>query len=112
MHLIRKREIWFIAMVIKEAKTGQIYNINPPAKEMSNVKLICPVCSKSHAPGKQEKPEPEPEEYLTPKEFADTLHISLVSLWSWDKKGLTKPLRIGNKKLYRMSDLEKILKEG
>lgn len=49
------------------------------------------------------------EEYLTPAEYAKILKISLVSLWSWDKKGITKPLYIGNKKLYRRSDLEKIL---
>jgi len=40
-------------MIIKESKSGQIYNINPPAKKMGNVKLICPVCSKSHTPDKQ-----------------------------------------------------------
>jgi hypothetical protein len=60
--------------------------------------------------GRQEKPEPkDPEEYLTPAEYAKTLKISLVTLWSWDKKGITRPLRLGNKKLYRRSDLEKIL---
>ena len=59
---------------------------------------------------KKEKPEPkDPEEYLTPAEYAEVLKISLVTLWSWDKKGITIPLRIGNKKLYRRSDLEKIL---
>lgn len=52
------------------------------------------------------------EEYLTPEEMAKTLRISLVTLWSWDKKGITIPLRIGNKKLYRRSDLEKILTRG
>ncbi len=52
----------------------------------------------------------DPEEYLTPDQMATTLKISLVTLWSWDKKGITIPLRIGNKKLYRRSDLEKILK--
>jgi hypothetical protein len=49
------------------------------------------------------------EEYLTSEEMAKTLKVSLVTLWSWDKKGLTKPLRIGNAKRYRRSDLEKIL---
>jgi Helix-turn-helix domain len=63
--------------------------------------------------GRKEKIKPEdPEEYLTPAEYAKTLKISLVTLWSWDKKGLTKPLRIGNQKRYRRSDLEKILLEG
>ena len=50
-----------------------------------------------------------PEEYLTPQEFADALKVSLVTLWSWDNKGITRPLRIGNKKRYRRSDLEKIM---
>ena len=60
--------------------------------------------------GKQEKAETtNPEEYLTPAQFAEALQVSLVTLWSWDKKGITRPLRIGNKKLYRRSDLEKIL---
>ena len=60
--------------------------------------------------GKQEKPEQkDPEEYLTPKQFADALQVSLVTIWAWDKKGITRPLRIGNAKRYRRSDLEKIL---
>ena len=54
----------------------------------------------------------EVEEYLTPQQFADALQVSLVTLWSWDKKRITKPLRIGNAKRYRRSDLEKILLEG
>lgn len=58
------------------------------------------------------KPTPKEEEYLTPAQFAEILHVSLVTLWSWDKKGITQPVRIGNKKLYRRSDLEKILTRG
>ena len=62
---------------------------------------------------KQEKPEPsDKEEYLTPAQFAEALQVSLVTLWSWDKKGITRPLRIGNAKRYRRSDLEKILSNG
>ena len=56
-----------------------------------------------------EKTPKENEEYLTPAEFSKVLKISLVTLWSWDRKNITRPLRIGNKKLYRRSDLEKIL---
>lgn len=59
---------------------------------------------------RKEKPEPkDQEEYLTAQQFADALQVSLVSLWSYDKRGLTRPLRIGNSKRYRRSDLEKIL---
>jgi len=61
--------------------------------------------------GREDKPHyPPPEEYLTPAQFADLLKISLVTLWNWDKKSITKPVRIGNAKRYRRSDLEKILK--
>lgn len=49
------------------------------------------------------------EQYLTPQQFADALQVSLVTLWTWDKRGVTQPLRIGNAKRYRRSDLEKIL---
>jgi len=52
----------------------------------------------------------ETEVYLTPTEMSEILKVSLVTLWSWDKKNITRPLRIGNKKLYRRSDLEKILR--
>jgi hypothetical protein len=52
-----------------------------------------------------------PEKYLTPQELADTLHVSLVTLWSWDKSGITKPVRIGNAKRYRLSDVEKFMQE-
>lgn len=51
----------------------------------------------------------ETEVYLTPAQFSEALQVSLVTLWSWDKKGITRPLRIGNSKRYRRSDLEKIL---
>lgn len=51
----------------------------------------------------------EREEYLTPQEMSDILKVSLVTLWSWDNKKILNPLHIGTKKLYRRSDLEKIL---
>jgi len=51
------------------------------------------------------------EEYLTPAEMAQFLKISMVTLWHWDKKGITRPLRVGNLKRYRRSDLEKIIVE-
>ncbi|MBN2742720.1 MAG: helix-turn-helix domain-containing protein [Marinilabiliaceae bacterium] len=47
------------------------------------------------------------EEYLTADEVADKLKISLVTLWSWDRKGITSPVRIGNMKRYRKSELDK-----
>ncbi len=51
------------------------------------------------------------EEYFTPSEMAQSLKVSMVTLWNWDKQGITNPLRIGNLKRYRKSDLERILVE-
>ena len=51
------------------------------------------------------------EEYLTPSEMAQFLKISMVTLWHWDKKHITRPLRVGNLKRYRRSDLELIMVE-
>lgn len=51
------------------------------------------------------------EEYLTPKQLSEALHISLVTLWNWDKKKITRPLHIGTQKRYRRSDLELILNQ-
>lgn len=53
----------------------------------------------------------EKEEYLTPTEMMQLLKISSVTLWNWDKKGITRPFRIGNQKRYRRSDLAKIIVE-
>jgi len=61
--------------------------------------------------GKEGRKEPEPEVLLKPKELASKFNISLVTLWHWDKRGLTKPIRIGNAKRYRKSDIEKLLKD-
>ena len=57
-----------------------------------------------------EVPSPQEEEYLTPSEMAQSLKISMVTLWHWDNKGITKPLRVGNLKRYRKSDLHNIMK--
>lgn len=49
------------------------------------------------------------EEYYTPQRLATILKVSLVTLWNWDNKGILCPLRIGNAKRYRKSDIEKTL---
>jgi hypothetical protein len=49
------------------------------------------------------------EEYYTPRQLAALLQVSLVTLWSWDNKGILRPLKIGNAKRYRKSDIEIML---
>jgi len=85
-----------------------VANLNFTAKT-SDLQEFAKICIEA---GRQERPEPKnQEEYMTPQQLSEVLQVSLVTLWHWDKKGITIPLRIGNKKLYRRSDIEKILKE-
>jgi len=94
---------------ILKSNPGLAPNLNITATA-SDLLEFAKVCIEA---GRQEKPgQKEPEEYLTPAQFAEALQVSLVTLWSWDKKNITRPLRIGNAKRYRRSDLEKILCNG
>lgn len=55
------------------------------------------------------QPASEPkEELMTSKEVAEEFKISLVTLWNYDKKGITKPVRIGSQKRYKRSDIEEL----
>jgi excisionase family DNA binding protein len=42
---------------------------------------------------------------LTREETAKMLSVSLVTLWTWDKKDIIQSYRIGNKVRYKKSDV-------
>jgi excisionase family DNA binding protein len=56
------------------------------------------------------KPEPEPE-FITRKEAARILGISLVTLNEWTKQGLTPAYRIGTRVRYKKEELIESLKQ-
>lgn len=49
--------------------------------------------------------------YLTRKETADILRISLVTLHEWTKKGIIKSLRLGTRVRYKSTEVEMAFKE-
>ncbi len=54
--------------------------------------------------------EPEkPREYLTRKEVAERLCITLPTVHSWINKGILNPYRIGNRVLFKSDELDKSL---
>jgi len=55
------------------------------------------------------KLETDDEKYLTAKEAALKLGVVLSTLWRYNKNGNLKPIKIGGKRAYRMSDINKIL---
>lgn len=54
---------------------------------------------------------PETPEYLTRKQTADKLHISLGTLDSYTKLGILKAVKIGHRVLYRTDDLNESFTE-
>lgn len=49
------------------------------------------------------------EEYLSTKQAARRLGVSLSTLYRWDKESYLKAIQVGSKKKYRLSDIENIL---
>jgi excisionase family DNA binding protein len=54
------------------------------------------------------QPQLQPE-YLTRKEVAKILKVSLVTLTDWNKKGVLKPYRLGNLIRYKRVELDQAL---
>lgn len=44
--------------------------------------------------------------YISGERVCEILDISRVTLWQWDKTGITNPIRLGNLKRYRQSDID------
>lgn len=53
-----------------------------------------------------------PNKYITRKELAALLQVSLVTTYEWEKKGILHPMRIGNRVRFELSEIEKILSES
>lgn len=51
------------------------------------------------------------EKYLTPAEASKILHVNLSTLWRYGKNGYLVPIEVGGKRLYKQSDIDKILRK-
>jgi len=49
------------------------------------------------------------EELKTRKEACDFLKVDQSSLWRWSKRGYLVPIEVGGRRMYRLSDLKRIL---
>lgn len=49
------------------------------------------------------------DEKLTPREVAARYHVSLPTLWRWARQGYLKPLKLGKRSFYKVSEIEKII---
>ncbi len=90
---------------MQENKITQVHGVNPQEfKEsiVSDIKAEFVKLSKNFQPIL-------PPKYLTRKEVAKILKISLVTLSDWNKKGILKPYRLGNLIRYKQSELDQAL---
>jgi hypothetical protein len=51
----------------------------------------------------------QPEQYLTRKQAAEKLDVDLSTLWRYDKQGYLCPVEIGEKRKYKLSDINRVL---
>lgn len=52
------------------------------------------------------------ESYKTRLETCDFLKVDQSTLFRWSKRGYLMPVEVGGKRMYRMSDLKRILNGG
>ena len=60
----------------------------------------------------KEQPQNDSEIYLTRKETSTFLKVSLVTLHSWMKSGIIRPLKIGNKTMFNKAELIKVVESS
>ena len=52
------------------------------------------------------------ERYVPRLEACDILKIDQATAWRWAKRGYLVPMEVGGKRMYKMSDLQRILNGG
>ena len=58
-----------------------------------------------------QKPKEKGNELMTVDEVTQMLHINRVTVWRWERDGYLKPKKIGRKKYYRQSDIERLAEQ-
>lgn len=88
-----------------ENKVTQVYGITPQqltSNILKDVRIELEKITQNFQPKKQ-------PEYLTRKEVAKILKVSLVTLSDWNKKGVLKPYRLGNLIRYKREEIDQAL---
>jgi len=90
---------------MQEQKITQVHNISPEELKQSiinDIRVELQEMSKKFQPVR-------PPEYVTRKEAAKILKVSLVTIHDWNKKRILKPYRLGNLIRYKRTELDKAL---
>ena len=88
-----------------ENKVTQVFGITPQQLKES---ILTDVRTELEKIVQNFQPQKQPE-YLTRKEVAAILKVSLVTLADWNKKGVLKPYRLGNLIRYKSDEIDQAL---
>ena len=71
--------------------------------------LIDYCVNKTHAEMERTIESAKTETFMTPDEAAEKLHVTRSTLWRYHRKNYLSPVTVGGKRLYKSSDINKIL---
>ena len=80
------------------------------AERVSELVMQKMSCHESPRPASQAGEPASEEGYLPKKEVMERFGVSSSTLWHWSKDGYLVPVKLGNKVLYRASDIEEVLR--
>lgn len=87
-------------------------NITIAVKKNDLFELFNDFATKKNELEAQVKKAETTEIYYSPAQVSKMLQIDVSSLWRWEQKGILMGVRIGGKKRYRQSDINKIMEGG
>lgn len=54
----------------------------------------------------------EQERYLEPNEASEMLGVTANTLWRWNRDGYLKPIKVGRKNRYKLSEVKSLMEGG
>jgi hypothetical protein len=93
--------------LIKFAKECPNLNLTVTASELLTMVQCC--ISETKKSLEQLLQDEAQETYISPQKTAELLDCDLSTLWRWNKSNYLKPIELGGKRRYKMSDVKKIL---
>jgi len=82
-------------------------NITVRAVDLTNFAVF--IVSETKRQIQQDLADAAAEKYLTPKRTSELLDVDPSTLFRWARRNYLVPIELGGKRLYRLSDINKIL---
>lgn len=94
--------------MVRKNSVTQLHQISPD--QLSE--LILEGVKRQFNEFKKELTPKTPESYLSRSQTAKMLSISLTCLHDWSRKGVLKPMKLGNRTYFKLSEIERKLNQS